>query len=260
VQTLAETQAMFRQAVVTGELTAAAALLGARVEKRIAIHRRNYQSSLVAALLGKFPAVAWLAGIPFVTEAAQSFIEQFPPQKPCIAEYGKTFPEFLSTRPGARRVPYLEKFADLEWQIGHKTIAVPEPHIAIDSISSIDPEKLPELRLHLQHGVGYLHAAWPIDELMKLYVTDCAPDRLEFEPSEVFLEVRGSRGSFQINRLEESEFLFRKCLANSMSIGDAAEHVMDTHVRFDAGSALVRLIADELVTSIFETSDPGDVV
>lgn len=249
---LAETQARIRQAVVTGEMTGARALLDVRVEKRIAIHRRNYQSSLVDALLGKFPAVAWLAGIGFVREAAERFIEQHPPQKPCIAEYGELFPEFLSTRPGVERVPYLKKFAELEWRIGHMAIAVPESYIALGKLSSIDTEKLPELRVNLQYGVRYLRSEWPIDELMDVYLTDSAPDRLEFAACDVFLEIRGSRGEFQIRRLQKAEFYFCDSIANGTRLGEAVEQAMDVDASFDAGVALVRLVTDGLVTALVE--------
>ena len=133
--TLAETQALFRNAVVTGDAAGVAPLLEVSREKRLAIHRRNYQSSLVHALLGKFPAVAWLTGTPFVTEAAASFVEQYPPERPCIAEYGETFPRFLSTLPGSDRTPYLEAFATLEWHIGHITIAVADQSVTLEQIS-----------------------------------------------------------------------------------------------------------------------------
>lgn len=258
--TLAETQALFRHALVTGDSSGVAGSLDGRFQKRIAIHRRNYQSSLVDALLGKFPAVAWLVGIGFVREAAETFVEQCPPQKPCIAEYGEKFPEFLSTRPGAELVPYLQEFAELEWHIGHMAIAIPDRHLAITELSSIDSEKIPELRMSLQHGVRYLRSSWPIDELMKLYVTDCVPDQLEFAPCDVFLEVRGARGAFQINRLQQSEYCFRESLGNGLRIGDSAESAMDVDMLFDAGTALVRLMTDELVTSIVKSGEQGDML
>jgi len=260
VPTLIESQELFRRAVVNGELNGAAALLNAGIETRITIHCRTYRSSLVNALLVKFPAVAWLTGERFVIQAAERYIEQYPPQKPCIAEYGETFPEFLATRAGSHRVPYLKEFAELEWHIGHVTIAVPEPHIGVEALSSTDPEALPELRLRLQHGVRYVEADWPIDELMKLYVTDCVPDQLEFAPCDVFLEVRGARGEFQINRLQKAEFRFRASLASGAPIGDAAEQAMDIDALADAGAALVGVFSDDLVTSIFGLNEEEDIL
>jgi len=131
VPALSDVQALIRRSVVTGDLTGVTDSLDVRTEKRIAVHRRNYQSSLVDALVCKFPAVAWFTGTGFVAAAAGNFIEECPPQKPCIAEYGETFPGYLSRRPGAGRIPYLESLAELEWHVGRATIAIREPHITI---------------------------------------------------------------------------------------------------------------------------------
>src|SRR5438093_1939885 len=129
VSPLAEVQALFRQAVVTGEKSRLVPLLsgGRYPAKRLAIHQRHYETSLVTALLGKFPATTWLTGTRFVTEAATRFVHDRVPQAPCIAEYGREFPMFLSSCRGAVRVPYLNDFAELEWQVGQLAIAVEEP-------------------------------------------------------------------------------------------------------------------------------------
>src|ERR1700730_18416729 len=100
---LADIQAEMRRALVSGETAGIAPLL-ARVSKRFEIHRRQYESSLVAALLGKFPAAIWLVGEPFVAAAAREYFRQFPPQAPCIAEYGENFPRFLVAGAGAEQV------------------------------------------------------------------------------------------------------------------------------------------------------------
>ena len=93
--TLAETQALFRNAVVTGDVAGVAPLLEVSREKRLAIHRRNYQSSLVHALLGKFPAVAWLTGTPFVTEAAASLCRAIPAREALYCGVWRDVPAIL---------------------------------------------------------------------------------------------------------------------------------------------------------------------
>src|SRR5881396_1565260 len=97
--TLADTQTLFHGAVVRGDVQAIAPLLigGRDPEKRLIVHQRNYHSSLIDGLLVKFPATTWLAGSQFVAEAAARFVREYPPQAPCIAEYGRTFPGFLSS-------------------------------------------------------------------------------------------------------------------------------------------------------------------
>jgi hypothetical protein len=182
---LAEIQTLFRNAVIEGGTEGIAMwLVGGRdPEQRLAIHRRNYHTSLVDALLTKFPATAWLVGTSFLAEAAAHFVSKHPPQVPCIAEYGAGFPEFLSQCPGAERLPYLRDFAKLEWYVGLVSIAV-------DNASP---------------GLHYLHASWPVDELMKFYLTDTAPDRFELLPADIWIQVRGARGEFQLNRVEPKE-------------------------------------------------------
>ncbi len=246
---LADTQRVLRWAVVTGDASDVAPLLvgGRDAEKRFAIHHRNYESSLVTALLGKFPATAWLIGTRFITEAAQRFVYEHPPEAPCIAEYGERFPQFLSICPSADRAPYVRDFAELEWRIGQVSVAVDRQPLLPDCFSTIDGQGLIDARLTLQEGVRYIQASWPIDDLMKLYLTDAAPDHLTFEPADVWIEIRGARGEFQINRLDADSFRFREAILDGQSVGDAAQCALDLNEDFDPGRALVRLAADGLV-------------
>jgi Putative DNA-binding domain len=259
VPLLAECQGWVRHAVVTGEAVGIEPLLvgGRFARERLAIHHRHYETSLVTALLGKFPATAWLVGAEFLTGASMHFVREHPPKAPCIAEYGEEFPWFLSSRPGAERVPYLEGFARLEWHVGHVAVAVDRSAVTVDELSRVDVEALPKAILTLQSGLRYLQASWPIDELMKLYLTNTAPDRLSLERADVWIEIRGARGEFQINRLGADGFTFRKAILDGRSMADAAERAIESNVEFDPGLALAALIGDGLVTAI--TFDPqGD--
>jgi hypothetical protein len=249
---LAEIQLRVRDAVVAGQTSALEPLLAAddRSRTRFDIHRRNYEASLISALLEKFPASAWLAGTSFLTQAAMRYVHQHPPEAPCIAEYGGSFPEFLSKCPGAERVPYLLSFAELEWCLGHVAIEVDEPGIPQEAFRAIAPELLPDQTLLLRPGVRYLAAEWPVDDLMKLYLAETAPEYLSFEPAAVWLEIRGARGEFSLTRLAFCEFLFRQSVREGNSIGAAAERALDGDPSFDPATALACLIASGLVTGI----------
>ena len=178
MRTLAEIQRQFRDAVIHADADVGPLLIGGSDPvKRLMIHQRNYETSLVDALLGKFPATGWLVGTPFLLQAASRFVREHPPQGPCIAEYGAAFPGFLSQCPGAERLPYLGEFAELEWHVGQVAIAI--------------------------NDARCMRARWPVDELLKFYLTDAAPDRFELSPIDVWIEVRGGRGEFRLTRLEE---------------------------------------------------------
>lgn len=249
---LGEIQLRVRNAVVTGQSAGIAPMLvgGWNPEKRLEVHRRHYETSLVTALLVKFPATAWLAGTRFLTEAATRFVRDCPPQSPCIAEYGEEFPEFLSTCPAAERRPYLREFAELEWHVGHVAVAVDGAALSAKDFSPIDTDALLETLLVLQPGIRYVRAAWPIDELLKLYLTDTAPDRYEFKPGEVCIEVRGARGEFHVERLDAGDYMFRKSISQGLPLGDAAERALEASPAFNPGRGLAALIGAGLVMTI----------
>jgi hypothetical protein len=237
---------------VAGQTGALEPLLagGGKARTRFDIHCRNYEASLTNALLEKFPASAWLAGTAFLSQAAVQYAHQCPREAPCMAEYGSGFPKFLSESPGAERVPYLRAFAELEWCLGQVAIAVDEPCVPAEAFSAIPAGLLPDLTLSFQLGVRYFDAEWPVDDLIKLYLAETAPEYLSFEPAAVWLEIRGARGEFSLTRLGRGEFLFRQSIRSGDSIATAAECALDADENFDPGAALASLIACGLVTGI----------
>ena len=248
---LAEVQTRLRDALVAGDATRALPLLtgGRDPRKRLAVHQRHYQASLTSALATKFPATAWLIGGACVEEAARAFVRQYPPAAPCIAEFGEKFADFIAGMPGAGEAPYLD-FARLEWHLGHAAVAVEDAALALPSLSAYSPDALTVLALRLQPGVAYLAAGWPVDDLIRLYLDDCAPDRYSVEPMQIWLEVRGSRGAFSMTRRDASTFAFRRALQAGHAIGAAAELALDTDGAFDPGSALAAVMGEGLVAAV----------
>jgi len=85
---------------------------------------------------------------------------------------------------------------------------------------------------------------------MTIYLTDNAPTQFELIPNDIWMEIRGARGGFQINRLTEDDFMFRQSLWQGFSIGEAAAHTLDINVGFDAGRALAWVVTAGLLTGI----------
>ncbi len=253
---LAEVQRRIRNALVVGGGEHTLPLLrgGCHPERRLAIHQRHYETSLVEVLLTKFPACSWLLGGSLVIEAARAFVRERPPTAPCIAEYGEDFPGFLAGRREALRFPYLQSFAELEWHLGHIAIAVETSAVAMDALAAVDRGLLADVVLRLQPGVRYLAATWPVDDLIKVFLADEAPEHLAFEPTPVTLEVRGARGTFKIKRIDPGTFAFRSTIADGKAIGAAAELAFETDPEFDPGRALAALLGEQLVTAIVAPS------
>jgi len=258
---LAETQNLMRDVVVAGDSPPAAlgVLLdgGHKPERRLDIHHRNYEASLTRALLEKFPGTVWLVGSEFVRAGAGLFVRQFPPEAPCIAEYGSGFPQFLALMPGALRVPYLGEFSQLEWYVGYVSIATSEPRIDAGAFQVFDPDRMAGVSLCLQSGLGYFRSAWPVDRLLDIYVRQNAPDYLEFEPETVWLEIRGARGDFRINRLTEADFAFRRSVWEGEPLGAAAASARGLDPGFEPDAAFAALMNDGLVTGIISPDETG---
>jgi hypothetical protein len=257
VRALSDLQRGVRDALVLNEISEVESLLvgGRDARKRLAIHQRHYRTSLITALLDRFPATVWLVGSAPVTEAARAFVRERPPSRPCIAEYGEEFPAFLAAQHGAMEIPYLGPFAELEWHLSRLSLAIDVPPLAVADFSPVGAA-LGEATLSLQSGVHYTHAEWPIDELMSLYLSDSAPDQFRLEPGDLWLELRGARGTLRMLRLNHAEFTFREALVRGESLADAAISALDIDPAFEAGQALLNLVGDGLVIAC-DAPEPG---
>ncbi len=249
---LADLQASVRLALTSGHVHALAPILvgGDNALKRLAIHQRHFDASLVSALLEKFPATAWLVGSDFLTGVARAFVRTHPPQRPCIAEYGEDFPRFIASYEGGR-VPYLRQFAEMEWQVGQVSIAVDEPALTWSELARVGADALSGVRLGLQSGLRYVHGTWAIDRLMKVYLAGSPPDRFALVEGDAWIEVRGARGDLWFSRLDRATFTFRASLLEGQPLGSAAERALGCDEGFGVGRALTALVADGLVTIVF---------
>jgi len=251
MRALVDLQGSFAHAMTSGDGAALGGHLrgGRDPGRRLAIHLRHYATSLAAALCDKFPASTWLIGDAAMREAAGAYTRFHPPRQPCIAEYGRDFPEFLARHPRAARLPYVRSFAELEWAVAQASIAVDAPPLSWTELTTCGAECLVESRLALQPGVHYVRAGWRVDELMQNYLSGVSPERFVLVNAATRIEVRGARGEFRLVRLDAATFAFRTTLAAGRTVGAAADAALGLDQRFDAGAALRALVDAELATA-----------
>ncbi len=226
---------------------------GSDPTQRLAIHRRHFHASLTESIRTRFPATAWLIGDEALTHAAQAYVAAHPPRVFCLAEFGHDFPPFLASQTSQRHLPSLEDFATLEWHLGLASVAVDAPPLAPDVLGQLAPEDLAAGTCRLQPGVVYLTTMFPVDELMRAYLTDQVPERFEMAASQTHIEVRGTRGDIQFIRLERGTWHFRRHLQSGASIEAAAEQALEQDSSLNPGHALVELIHSRLLTHISST-------
>src|SRR5262245_53926427 len=102
---------------------------------RLQIYRHHVLTSLTDVLQTTFPVICRLVDERFFRYAADAYIRQYPPEAPCLFEYGAHFPAFLATFPPCRHLEYLEDVARLEWAL-HRAM-----HAEVRT-TSLDPAEL----------------------------------------------------------------------------------------------------------------------
>lgn len=249
---LADLQQQVRHALIKGDSTSVAKLFvgGTWPASRFDIHLRHYEESLTAAVVGRFPATAWLIGPTRLEAAARAFVHAHPPTAPCIAEYGALFPGSLGTWPETADLSYVPAFADLDWHLGRLAVSVDLPSVGAHELTRIGTDTLLDLSVALQPGTHYLRAPWGIDTLIKLYLAGTTPESWTLREEDVHLEVRGARGTFRFSRLTAPDFTFRASLASGATFGDAAVRALELDAAFDPGAALLALVDERLMTSL----------
>lgn len=258
---LAEVQRRVRDAMLAGDAGPLASLIDAGprdATRRMAIHLRHYRVSLVAVLMGRFPATTWLLGSAQVEAAATQFVAAVPPSAPCVAEYGAAFPAFLGTWPVAERASYLEPFADLEWHFGRLSVAVDAPAMDAATLAALNADDLVDTVLTLQGGTHYCHASWPIDELLAIFLSNAAPEQTRLAAQPVWIECRGTRGDVRVNRLTEGDWTFRQAVRSGRPIGVAAERAWLVDPEFDPGAALAAMLGQALVIGAVTRTEGTD--
>jgi hypothetical protein len=122
--------------------------------------------------------------------------------------------------------------------------------VAREQLATIDLRDVADLGVTLQSGVHYLRAAWPVDELITMYLADIAPDSWTLRDEDVWVRTRGAGGAISFSRLSAGDYALRVSLTAGHTLGEAADEALDVDPSFQPGLALLALVDDGLITSI----------
>lgn len=248
---LADLQRQFRDAVVSGNGQSILPLLERPDRQgpasRLDIYLRHFETSLVEAIMNRFPATGWLLGSSSVERAARAYVRAHPPDAPCIAEYGAGFPAWLDHAEPRANLP-VRAFAEFDWHLGRLSVGVHATTLPAEAAQALG-DALPSCGLVLQPATWYGCAERPIDTLMTRYLSEQDEDGELPEDEAVWIEARGDRGRVWFRRLAPGEFAFRQGLQRGLSL-EAAAATAAVHPDFQPGPALAALFHDGLVTGV----------
>ena len=215
---------------------------------RLQIYRHHVLTSLTDVLQATFPVICRLVDERFFRYAADAYMRQYPPETPCLFEYGAHFPAFLATFPPCRGLVYLEDVARLEWALNAALHAEGCAPLEPTELGGIAANEVAQLTFQFDPSVTLLCSPWPIDRIWRVHQADEAVDAtVDLSEGGVYLEIRRWDDDVGFRRLDPTTYTFHTTLAAGQRLAMAAEAALAADQEFDCVAALHDLLADGVV-------------
>ena len=216
---------------------------------RLAIYRHHVLTTLTATLESAFPVVCQLVDKRFFAYAADAFIRQHPPARPCLVEYGALFPEFLEVFPPCQGHPYLPDMARLEWAVHQAAQAAEVRPLERGRLDAIPLDDLPGLIFSMDPTISYLSSPWPVYKIWHAHQEGAQPaELLDLLAGGTCLEVRGVGDGVSVRVLDPAAYALRHALAVRVMLEEAAGEALAVDPSFDLIGAIQKLLQDQILT------------
>ena len=249
---LHETQRAFFTAIGTNDASGLIPLiLGDTLdpELRVAVYRRHRIASLGAVLGSTFAATAAAAGGEVFGIAVNLFIQQHPPRRPSLAEYGSEFPAFLGSLPVCAPTPWLADLAQLEWAIQCAYHAPQAQALEHDDLLALIRAEGIGAVLALDPSVALVSTGWAVHEVWSLCRRDGGWTGGEPARRETRLLVRREAEDVSVETVPLAEGEFLRALLDRQPLDQALAAVAGIDETSDAGRLVSRLVERGLLAA-----------
>lgn len=222
-------------------------------EARLRIYRNHAILTLTEALKATYPVVCRLVDERFFAYAAHEFIGDALPSKPCLSDYGDSFPEFLASFPPCSDLVYLADVARLEWAVN---MALHAPDAAQLHRSVLES---PDAILALHPSLHLVASRWPIHQIWRANQPDGDPEteiNLADGGAQLLLYNRGDR--VVITVIDDGEYAFLSAIADGAGPTQAATAGGNADPIFDPAATLDFLSLEGLIVQPAPSTAPGD--
>ncbi|HEU4404751.1 MAG TPA: DNA-binding domain-containing protein [Polyangiaceae bacterium] len=156
---------------------------------RLGIYAEMYAARLLGVLAEDYRlARRWLGPEAF-DELGAEYLAERPSRHPSLRHFGRTLPDFVRGRPGAR--PGLADLLALEWARGESFDAADDEPLAWGSLAALEAEAWPSLRLGFAPSVRLVRLETSADELWAALDVGAPPPEPRPEPRRVLAWRRG---------------------------------------------------------------------
>lgn len=229
---LPELQHRFIAAIFNRDQREAAALLVKSHGKldaaqRVGIYRNSVHGILWQYLESLYPVCQQLLGAEFFEAASDRYIDQQPPTRPFLAEYGAGFADFLAAHPALQQMLWIADVARLEWARHQAWNAVNQPAGDFSQLATLDAAQQARLVLELPASAQLLTSAYAIHEVWLAHQSKDSPEKmpleqLDLQQTQRVLVWRAGRRLHQVV-LDETAWEFLSAIQQANMLPELAE-------------------------------------
>lgn len=229
---LPELQHHFITAIFNRDQRDAAALLVKSHGKldaaqRVGIYRNSVHGILWQYLESLYPVCQQLLGTEFFEAASDCYVDQQPPTRPFLAEYGAGFADFLAAHPALQQMLWIADVARLEWARHQAWNAVNQAAADFSQLANVDAAQQARLVLVLPASAQLLTSAYAIHQVWLAHQPEDSPEKVALEQLELHqpqrvLVWRAGRRLHQVV-LDETAWEFLSAIQQAQKLQELAE-------------------------------------
>ncbi len=221
---------------------------GSSAGKRFAVYRNNMAVNLVDGLCKTFNVCQQIVGEEFFRAMAHVYVHKHPPQSRILAEYGRSFADFIAAFEPASDVPYLADVARLEQARVTAYHAADANSIALESWQQLAMDELQHLRVRVHPSAQVLASPYPFVSIWAAHQDNAGLEEIDLAEPEAALVIRPEL-DVMVTALPAGGGVFLGALGQGDTLGEAASIALSRDGEFDLTANLGVLMQSGFVTA-----------
>jgi hypothetical protein len=214
---------------------------------------RSDRSGPIELLTARYPVIRRLVGELSFRIVARRFIRSHPPNDVVPDSFGDNFPDYIRSLGNAACIEYVADVAELE-MLQHKARCAQHVRpLAALAVSSLQAERLSEMRVLLHASVYLVQSHFPIVTAWENHQTSDGDGMIQRWVAEAAIVARPFL-KVEVRRLPPGGYAFLRALSEGKSVATAARIATGTAPSFDIVSNLKLIDDAKLAINIQEAA------
>lgn len=221
-------------------------------EAGLNVYQNGYYLRLLEILEYDYPKLRKMIGDDTFYAWGRAYIQAYPSHQFSIRHFGKNFDQFLKNNSQAD--PIHRELAQFEWYLEVVMDTKDAPHLTIEDLSKVQPEKWIDIKFTLHPSLANIQLYSNAPMIWAAYNEEKEIPTVSFseEPTQWIFWRHNLRGYYQ--SLDENQYLMYQALQSGQSFGEICESLCDVmepeEVAQFAGITLRNWIADGIISTI----------